>query len=165
MRPTEIITIDAHDGQSYSIAGNTYRIIVSGEQTGGAYAAIDMLVPPNGGPGPHAHKDMEESFYVLEGKVTFRSESQVYIAEKGSYVNIPRGGAVHSFKNESDTMARLLCMVAPAGLEAFFREVGRPVPHETFLPAQEANPDELKQVKQVAAQYGQEFFPPDYLNR
>ena len=80
-------------------------------------------------------------------------------------MNIPRGGAVHSFKNESDTIARLLCMVVPAGLEAFFREVGRPVPHETFLPALEANPDELKQMKLMAAQYGQEFFPPDYLNR
>jgi quercetin dioxygenase-like cupin family protein len=165
MRPTEIKTIDGQDGQSYSIAGNTYRIIVSGEQTGGTYAAIDMLVPPNGGPGPHAHKDMEESFYVLEGKVTFRSESQVYTAEKGSYINIPKGGAVHSFKNESGTMARLLCMVAPAGLEAFFREVGTPVPHETFLPPKEVNPDELKHLQELATQYGQEFFPPDYLTK
>lgn len=165
MRPTEILTLDPQKGQSYSIAGNTYRIIVAGEQTGGSYAAIDMLVPPNGGPGPHAYKDMEESFYVLEGQVTFRSESQIYIAEKGAYINIPKGGAVHSFKNETDTIARLLCIVAPSGLEAFFSKVGKPVPHETFLPPQEANPEELKQMQQLAAQYGQEFFPPDYLTR
>ena len=163
MRPTEVLTSDPQEGQSYSIAGNTYRIIVSGEQTGGSYAAIDMLVPPNGGPGPHAHKDMEESFYVLEGEVTFRSESQLYTARKGAYINIPKGGAVHSFKNETGTITRLLCIVAPAGLEAFFRQVGRPVPHETFLPPQEANPNERKQMQQLATQYGQEFFPPDYL--
>lgn len=163
MRPTEILTLDPQEDQSYSIAGNTYRILVSGEQTGGSYAAIDMLVPPNGGPGPHAHKDMEESFYVLEGEVTFRSKSQVYTARKGAYINIPKGGAVHSFKNETDTIARLLCIVAPAGLEAFFRKIGRPVPHETFLPPQVASPDELKQMQQLAIQYGQELFPPDYL--
>ncbi|MEJ7663753.1 MAG: hypothetical protein WKG07_31590 [Hymenobacter sp.] len=32
--------------------GDTYRVIASGEQTGGAYAVIDMLVPPGGGPAP-----------------------------------------------------------------------------------------------------------------
>jgi quercetin dioxygenase-like cupin family protein len=165
MRPIEIKIIDAHDGQSYSIAGNTYRIIVSGEQTDGTYAIIDMLVPPGGGPGPHAHKDIEESFYVLEGSVTFRSESQVYIAEKSSYVNIPKGGAVHNFKNESDTMARLLCTVAPAGLEVFFREIGIPIPHNTFLSRKDPDPNELKHLQELAIQYGQEFFPLDYFNR
>ena len=33
-----------------SVAGGTYTILVSGEQTGGRYSLIDMLVPPGGGP-------------------------------------------------------------------------------------------------------------------
>jgi hypothetical protein len=38
-----------------SVAGGTYTILVSGEQTGGRYSLIDLLVPPGGGPPPHRH--------------------------------------------------------------------------------------------------------------
>jgi hypothetical protein len=33
-----------------SVAGGTYTILASGEQTAGRYSLIDMLVPPGGGP-------------------------------------------------------------------------------------------------------------------
>ncbi len=46
----DITTIDSGQGPSFSVVGNNYRIFISGEQTGGSYAVIDMLVPP---PGPH----------------------------------------------------------------------------------------------------------------
>jgi hypothetical protein len=52
MRPTAIRTLDPQAGPSLSVVGDTYRIVTSGAQTGGAYAIIDMLVPPGGGPGP-----------------------------------------------------------------------------------------------------------------
>src|SRR6267143_7237964 len=48
-----------------SVAGGTYTILVTGEQTGGRYCLIDMLVPPGGGPPPHRH-DFEEMFTILE---------------------------------------------------------------------------------------------------
>jgi hypothetical protein len=53
--PKGIITVDSNEGQGLSVAGNTYRVIISGKQTSGSFAVIDMLVPPGGGPGPHAH--------------------------------------------------------------------------------------------------------------
>lgn len=40
-----IIAIDNGQGQSLSIVGNAYKILISGEQTDGYYAVIDMLVP------------------------------------------------------------------------------------------------------------------------
>jgi hypothetical protein len=39
-----------------SVAGGTYTILVSGEETGGRYCLIDMLVPPGGVPPPHRHE-------------------------------------------------------------------------------------------------------------
>ena len=33
-----------------SVAGGTYTILVTGDDTGGRYCLIDMLVPPGGGP-------------------------------------------------------------------------------------------------------------------
>ena len=50
------------------LVGDTYTILVSGEDTAGRYTLIDMHVPPNGGPPPHRH-DFEEMFTVLDGEV------------------------------------------------------------------------------------------------
>jgi mannose-6-phosphate isomerase-like protein (cupin superfamily) len=63
---TNITTVDNNEGKSLSVVGDTYRTLISGKQTGGDYSIIDMLVPPGGGPGPHAHGNMQEAFYVIE---------------------------------------------------------------------------------------------------
>ena len=49
------------------VAGGTYTFLVTGEQTAGKLALIDMLIPAGGGPPPHRH-DFEEMFHVLEGE-------------------------------------------------------------------------------------------------
>lgn len=158
------ITIGAQEGQSISVVGDTYRILVTGKQTGGAFATIDMLIPPNGGPGPHAHADFQESFFVVEGEVEVKSEAGSYIATAGSYVVIPKGGIVHDFKNHTDKTAHLLCMVAPSGLEKFFLEIGKPVAFGTFV-APVTDPESMKKVQAAGEKYGQHMFPPDYLNK
>lgn len=158
-----ITTIDNEQGQSLSVVGDTYRILISGEQTGGNYAVIDMLVPPGGGPGPHAHKDMQEMFYVVDGEIDFKKEDGNYTAKKGAFVNIPLGGAVHSFKNTTDKIAHLLCTVVPAGLDSFFKEIGKPVEAGAFLAPQPHTQEELNKLQQLAEKYGQKLYPPDFL--
>ncbi len=158
-------TLNPEQGHGISILGDTYRVLTSGQQTGGAYAVIDMLVPPGGGPGPHAHADVEESFYVIEGEVVVRSEQGAYTARKGAYVKIPKGGAVHNFRNESRTVARLLCTVRPAGLEELFVEIGQPVAWGSFLPVPRMTPESLRRLSTVAAAHGQQLYPPDYFER
>src|SRR6185437_4747558 len=41
------------------LVGDTYTILVTGDDTAGRYTLIDMHVPPGGGPPPHRH-DFEE---------------------------------------------------------------------------------------------------------
>jgi hypothetical protein len=55
-----ILTSDK--GERLAIAGGNYRIIIPGEQTNGNYAVIEMIVPPEGGPPPHSHPDIQEMF-------------------------------------------------------------------------------------------------------
>ncbi len=161
---TNHVTAVAPDqGQLLSVAGGSYRIIITGKETGGAYAAIDMLVPPQGGPGPHAHPDFQETFYVLEGEVEVKTELQSYTAGKGSFINIPLGGIVHCFKNKTDKPAQLLCIVVPAGLEEFFLEVGKPVATRAFLPPEKPDAEQMKRIISAAEKYGQKLYPPDYL--
>ena len=111
------------------IAGDTYTILLGGEDTDGRYCLIDMHVPPGGGPPPHRH-DFEESFTILEGEIeaTFRDKKTVVRA--GETINIP-ANAPHSFTNASQKPARLLCICSPAGQEELFRAVGIPVATRT----------------------------------
>lgn len=155
MKTSAITTVGHTDGQTMPIAGGSYRIVISGAQTNGAYAMIEMTVPVGGGPNPHAHPGIQESFYVLEGEVEFRSEQGRYVAKTGSFINIPYDGPVHFFKNRSQHTARLLCTVTPAGLEDFFREASQAaagsVPDPNFMRA-------------LAEKYGQELYAADFLD-
>jgi quercetin dioxygenase-like cupin family protein len=151
------------DGPAVSVAGGTYRILVGGKQTGGEFATIDMLIPPGGGPGPHAHAGFHECFYVVDGEVEVRSEAGTYTATKGTFIHIPKGGIVHAFKNKTQQLAHLLCTVVPAGLDEFFLELGTPVAPGDFLPARPMDEASLKKLLPVFEKYGQKIYPPDYL--
>src|SRR5271165_6365751 len=75
------------------LVGDTYTILVTGEETAGKYTLIDMYVPPGGGPPPHRH-DFEEMFTVLDGEilVTFRGHAvaaAVHVRALGA------GGVLH----------------------------------------------------------------------
>jgi quercetin dioxygenase-like cupin family protein len=159
-----VLTVSPAQSASLSVVGDTYRILVSGAQTSGAFAIIDMLVPPNGGPGPHSHAAMQESFYVVEGEVEVKTKDLTYTARKGSFVSIPLGGVVHKFKNLSHSTAHLLCTVVPAGLDAMFLEIGKPVRAGKFLPPTPLSPAKLTRLAAIAKKYGQKLFPPDYLD-
>jgi quercetin dioxygenase-like cupin family protein len=95
----KILTTSCKQGHKLSIAGGDYRIVISGKQTNGSYAVIEMSVPVNADPVPHSHPNFEESFYVLEGEISFKSENGDFVAKKDSFVSIPKGGIIHNFKN------------------------------------------------------------------
>jgi quercetin dioxygenase-like cupin family protein len=141
-----------------SVAGGSYTILVSGEETGGRYCLIDMLVPPGGGPPPHRH-DFEEMFTILDGEIALTFRGEVLRASAGSTVNIP-ANAPHWFKNTSDKPARLLCMCTPAGQEEFFMAVGDPVDSRTapppkLSPAERA--ERIQRAKALAGKYRTEL--------
>jgi quercetin dioxygenase-like cupin family protein len=144
-----------------SLVGNTYTILVSGEDTAGRYSLIDMYVPPGGGPPPHRH-DFEESFTVLEGEIeaTFRGEKLSLRA--GQVIQIP-ANAPHQFRNNSAQPARLLCLCSPAGQEGMFREIGVEVPTRTTVPPKpEAATEEAfkARAQALAPKYKTEFVGP-----
>lgn len=136
------------------VVGDTYTILITGDDTDGRYCLIDMHIPPGGGPPPHRH-DFEESFTILEGEVetTFRGKKSV--ARAGETVNIP-ANAPHQFHNSSDRSVRLLCICSPAGQEEFFMEVGVPVATRTTAPPK------LDEAAQAAFKAKSEALAPKY---
>jgi len=114
------------------LVGDTYTILVTGEDTAGKYTLIDMHVPPGGGPPPHRH-DFEEMFTVLDGEVLVTFRGETLVARAGETINVP-ANAPHAFTNAGDAPSRLLCLCAPAGQEQFFTLVGQPVATRTEAP-------------------------------
>jgi quercetin dioxygenase-like cupin family protein len=143
------------------LVGDTYTVLLSGEDTNGRYCLIDMLIPSGGGPPPHRH-DFEESFTLLEGEIeaTFRGKKSVVRA--GETINIP-ANAPHSFTNASKQTVRLLCICAPAGQEEFFTQVGIPVATRTTPPPkldEAAQADFMKKAQELAPKYRTELLKP-----
>ncbi|MBC8102189.1 MAG: cupin domain-containing protein [Cytophagales bacterium] len=142
------------------LVGDTYTILLSGDDTDGRYCLIDMHLPPGGGPGPHRH-DFEESFTLLEGEieVTFRGVKSVVRA--GETLNIP-ANAPHQFHNVTGYPVRLLCLCAPSGQEAFFEAVGVRVATRTTAPPKPdaaAQAAFLAKAEALAPQYRTELLP------
>jgi quercetin dioxygenase-like cupin family protein len=149
---------DDPESRHISVAGGTYTILVSGEDTGGRYSLIDMLAPPGGGPPPHRH-DFEEMFTILDGEIELTFRGEAHRAGVGATVNVP-ANAPHSFKNKSDSPARMLCMCTPPGQEEFFMAVGDPVASRTapppkLSPAEQA--ERIQRAKALAAKYRTEL--------
>jgi quercetin dioxygenase-like cupin family protein len=161
--PKPLIITGPEEGEVLAIAGSKYRVALTGEQTENKLAIIEMNIPPGSGPVPHEHPSFQESFYVLEGEVEFRTRTSTYTARKGAVVTIPKDGPVHAFKNVSDVPAKLLCIVAPAGLDAFFMEVAKPF-KEGEVPAPPTDEEKVK-IGEAAVRYGQKLYPPDYFEK
>lgn len=158
--PNPIITIDETEGKKLKIAGGNYRIVISGKQTNGEYAVIEMSVPPGAGPNPHSHADFTETFFVLEGEVLFKSELGSYVAKENSFINIPKGGIIHGFKNLSDKSAKLLCTVTPAGLDDLFEDIGNYMENASS----DSDAEKKEKLLTLFEKYGQKMLPENYLD-
>jgi quercetin dioxygenase-like cupin family protein len=147
------------EGRVIAVVGDVHRFLATGAETGGQYATIEAVVPPGGGPPTHTHSREEESFYVLDGEITFTVNGEKLVAGPGTFANMPVG-SLHSFKNESDQTARMLISVAPAGLEEMFFEVGTPLPPGSTT-ASPPTPEEIGKLLAAAPRYGIEIkLPP-----
>src|SRR3954447_6187233 len=122
--PTRELAIARPDDDALvhlAVVGDTYTVLVSGEQTDGRFAMLDMLIPPGGGPPPHRH-NFEECFRVLAGSIDVHLRDLPPVRlEAGDSANIPANPPPPS-RTPAAARARLLCTVAPAGLERFFAE-------------------------------------------
>jgi quercetin dioxygenase-like cupin family protein len=142
----------AAKGRTIAVVGDVYRFLATGEDTNGKYALWEAIVPPGGGPPPHVHCREEEGFCILEGEITFTINGERIVATAGTFANMPPG-TPHSFRNESGRSAKMLILIAPAGLEKMFFEVGVPLAEgaTTALPPTK---DEIEKLLAIAPRYG-----------
>ena len=158
--PAQLIQVGSGEGPAFSAVGDVYRMLATGEQTGGVYVLSEARVLPGGGPPPHIHHREDESFFVLEGEITFTLGAKRVVAKAGTFIQGPRG-IPHAFKNESRAPARMLIHLTPPGFENFMAEIAQPVPSFESPPAP-VTPADIQKLLAVAPKHGIEILPPPH---
>ncbi|WP_019972219.1 cupin domain-containing protein [Mycobacterium sp. 141] len=98
-----------------------YHYLANQKQTSDDYGLYRVdISPKGGGPGPHFHRTMSESFFVLSGTVRLYDGTDWTDGDQGDFLYVPPGG-IHGFRNESDAPTSLLMLFAPgAPREVYF---------------------------------------------
>ena len=106
--------------------GNEVHYLSVGSATGGLFGLYRWdFSPAASGPGPHFHKTLSESFFILSGTVRIYDGREWVTASPGDYLHVPPGG-LHGFRNESGEEASMLLHFAPgAPREAYFEGLVR----------------------------------------
>jgi mannose-6-phosphate isomerase-like protein (cupin superfamily) len=142
--------------ECFWVLGQRLDFLATGETTAGHYSLFHVFIPAGPpGPLPHIHRDADEFFFVVEGRIEALFGEEWRPLGPGQFLHVPRGTR-HSFRDATPHAARMLSGFVPAGFERFFRDFGHPARTDDVepLPVQEA---EIQRVKATASQYGMEL--------
>jgi mannose-6-phosphate isomerase-like protein (cupin superfamily) len=103
------------------VNGTTVGYLATGASTDGLFGLYRYeMGPAPGGPGPHFHRTIAESFYVLGGSLLVYDGRRWVETRPGDFLHVPPGG-IHGFRNESGEPVSMLLHFAPgAPREAYF---------------------------------------------
>lgn len=133
--------------------GETFTwFLATGEQSGGKFALVDEQAHRGESVPLHLHRDDDESFYVVEGEITFYLGDRTgERAGAGSFVHIP-GGTVHGFRIESETARYLIITTARHG--EFYQAITLPSRSGGLPPLE---PISGEKIEEACQEYGIEF--------
>ena len=101
--------------ESVWYSGHLLTFLATGKDTQGRFALLEFVSRKGNVPPPHIHSREEETFYIVEGEMTFSVGGQTIKGTPGTLIFLPRNVA-HSFEIESE-QGRALVLLTPAGLE------------------------------------------------
>ena len=120
MNPKVVKAADRRTLQLYDVR---FRYGVEAADSEGRLAMIEVEIPPRTLVKPHQHSREDEFTLVLEGTIGGRLGGETMDAiPAGSFLVKPRN-VPHALWNTTDETARIVEVVAPAGLERYFEEV------------------------------------------
>jgi quercetin dioxygenase-like cupin family protein len=132
-------------GERLWFLGTLATVKLPGEASDGRFALIEFLFPRHASPPLHTHPQ-DESYLVLEGRLTIVAGEQRFELEAGGAAVVPIG-VPHTFRVDSER-ARVLVLSTPAGLERMVRDAAVPATTPTLPPADAPRPagDELQRI-------------------
>jgi|SRR5580693_480791 quercetin dioxygenase-like cupin family protein len=109
-------------GKTVMLFGVRFSYKIESADSGGSLAVLEVQIPPRTLVKPHRHSREDEFSVVLEGTVGVRVADQVLTAGPGSYLVKPRA-TPHAMWNAASVPAKVIEILSPAGLEAYFEQL------------------------------------------
>lgn len=126
--------------------------LATGATTNGQFCLVDETAKRGEAVPLHRHPDDVESFYVLDGEVTFYIDSEPGLTVgAGAFLHVP-AGTIHGFRIASDS-ARYLILTTPRHGE-FYRAISTPAGADGLPGSFEVDWD---QVLAISEQFGIEL--------
>lgn len=152
------VSIDPGAAPVYSVVGDRYTYLVTGDQTAGGCFMFEAWVPAGGGSPPHVHSREDETFYVVDGEFEFVVDGAPVRLTAGGFL-FGRRDVPHNFRNVGAGPGKLIITVTPAGLEHFFAEVGTRLAGRGEAPVP-PSPEEVARLIDAAPRYGLTILGP-----
>jgi quercetin dioxygenase-like cupin family protein len=150
------------EGERLWFLGTLAVVRVPGEAVDGRFSLVEFVFRRNTSPSLHTHPQ-DESYVVLEGRLTVKAGSERFELGPGGAAVIPMG-VPHTFRVDSDT-ARVLLISTPAGIERFVRDASVPAAAATLPPAgtPRPTPQEVDRIyrKHACIEVGPRLGPED----
>lgn len=131
-------------------------IRASGADTNGSLSLIEQVIPSGFASPWHVHHNEDESFYVIDGRMTVVVGERALSLNTGDYAFGPRG-IPHGFRIEGTKPTRVLLMTNGGAFAEFVREASEPALDATPPAPSESD---LPKLVAMAERYGLSILGP-----
>ena len=152
---TQAYVVQPSEGELRWMGATSTRFLATGDATAGLFCLVDETAIRGESVPLHRHSEDVESFFVLEGEISFFLGDEACVRSgPSSFVHIP-AGTVHGFRVESDK-AHYLILTTPRHGD-FYRAITRPSGPDG---KSADGPVDGATIKEACKNYGIEFVGP-----
>ncbi|MBX7246385.1 MAG: cupin domain-containing protein [Candidatus Sumerlaeaceae bacterium] len=113
-------------GEKLKVVGMEMTVKINGDDSGGAFTFVEVVLPPGTGAPFHSLGLRDEAIYVLEGELTVRAGDETRTVSSHKLAYMPRGVPFGYFNNGLSNV-KMLLLITPGHFEEFFREIASAV--------------------------------------
>lgn len=137
--------------------GTDIRVLVRSAATGGVYSCVETAVAPKRmGPAPHAHQDLDELMFVLEGTASVLMQDEIIEVPAGGWHLRPRR-IRHTFWNATAQPLRFIDMYFNQPFEDYLEQIFHRLTAENGYP--EGSDKRRTEVLRLTEKFGIIRFP------
>ena len=138
-----------HTAKVLRAFGQEGHVLVSSEETGGAFCIIRFFAPSGADTPPHTHQNEDETFMVESGEVEINCGGRIMRGQKGDVIYLPKK-IPHALRPLGSDSLQATVICVPGGFDRFFaacaEEWSKPEPN-------------LESITKTAARFGIQFHP------
>ncbi|TPE53893.1 cupin domain-containing protein [Amaricoccus solimangrovi] len=153
LEPARPAAAPAGAGEAALFFGNGRVEIQASRLAGDDICVMEHWLPYGEGPPLHIHRDEEEFFYLVEGRMWFRVGGEDRVIEAGQCLLGPKGVA-HTYAVLSPGGAHCLTITSGTDFEGLVRELSRPASGPGLPPHVAPTPEQVFALGRACARHG-----------